>query len=86
MANHNITILNPTAAPVTVGANTVQPGALGHFSLSDATTDAYLWSDAGCVIASSTVKPRVKCAVCAYPHMLGEVIEPAYQGFTPVGG
>lgn len=78
MASHSTLIYNPTNAAVTVDSNTVQSGNAATFSLSDATTDAYLWVDAGCVLTkpggtkgTARSSGTVECWVCAFSSVPG---------------
>lgn len=52
MANHNFLVANPTAADVTVNAQTVPQGKVIKLTLADTTTDLYGFVDAGCAVAS----------------------------------
>jgi hypothetical protein len=78
MATHNVTMLNPTGASVTVNGQTVQAGKTAQVTLSDATTDLHSFVDAGCVVTSAVSPGKVACAACGYKHLLGEVLKPYY--------
>ena len=52
MAAVNLQVVNPTSAPVTVGAHTANPNAITVLPIDNATADAYTFLAAGCALAS----------------------------------
>lgn len=56
MANVNLVISNPTAATVTVNAQSVPARKTATLTISDATTDAYGFLAAGCAIVSASAQ------------------------------
>lgn len=54
MALHNVQIANPTAADVTVNAQTVPTNRVKALNLDDATADVWGFLNAGCAIAGVT--------------------------------
>jgi hypothetical protein len=53
MAVVQLQVINPTAAPVTVGANTAAANAVTQLGIDNATADAYTFLAGGCALASA---------------------------------
>jgi hypothetical protein len=73
MAAQNVQVANPTAAPITVGANTLPADGLEAFSIDDAGTDAWGWLHAGCtIIPQTTVVQQQEAGFLIYTGTMSE--------------
>jgi hypothetical protein len=68
MAVVQLQVINPTAAPVTVGANTAAANAVTQLGIDNATADAYTFLAASCAVAplSGTVVSREQAGWLLY--------------------